>query len=114
MNQLVLLAVKALNGGLFVVAFALMGEMLQPKRFAGLFSAAPSVALANMIVVIAAKGHSDGIANARGMMVGAVAFALSALVGVVFVRRYRAKRGSAFMAATWLVLAGAGYLSVLA
>jgi hypothetical protein len=39
-HPVVVLAVKALNGGLFVVAFALVGEVLDPKRFAGLFSAA--------------------------------------------------------------------------
>jgi hypothetical protein len=38
------LAVKAVYGGLFVVLFSLIAELLTPKRFAGLFSAAPSVA----------------------------------------------------------------------
>jgi hypothetical protein len=33
-------------GGALVVAFALLSETLKPKRFAGLFSAAPAVALA--------------------------------------------------------------------
>jgi Protein of unknown function (DUF3147) len=108
-TDLPVLAIKALNGGLFVVAFALVSEMLQPKRFAGLFSAAPSVALANLIVVVASKGHGAGSANARGMLVGAAAFAISALAGVTLVRRYRAKLGSALLAMTWLGLAGAGY-----
>jgi len=104
-----LLAIKMLNGGLFVVGFALVGEILQPKRFAGLFSAAPSVALANMIVVIAGKGYGDGIANTRGMLVGAVAFVVSALGGVVLIRRYRAMLGSVLMAVIWLGVAGLGY-----
>ena len=41
MHQAVVAAIRALNGGLFVIAFALVGEVLDPKRFAGLFSAAP-------------------------------------------------------------------------
>ena len=45
MKEIAPLALKALNGGLFVVAFALLAEMLKPKRFSGLFSAAPSIAL---------------------------------------------------------------------
>jgi uncharacterized membrane protein (GlpM family) len=114
MNQLPVLVIKMLNGGLFVVAFALLGEMLRPKRFAGLFSAAPSVALANMTVVIATQGHRDAIANTRGMVVGAAAFALSALAGIVFVRRYRSRLGSALIAAPWLAIAGIGYRGVLA
>jgi hypothetical protein len=32
----VLILVKAVNGGLFVASFAVIGEMLQPKRFAGI------------------------------------------------------------------------------
>ena len=60
MTQWWTLGIKAVNGGLFVVLFALIAEMLKPKRFAGLFSAAPSVALANLIVVIVAKGHGQG------------------------------------------------------
>jgi hypothetical protein len=39
------LAVKALLGGAAVVAFSLVGQAGHSKRFAGLFSAAPSVAL---------------------------------------------------------------------
>ena len=113
-TDLPILVIKALNGGLFVVAFALVGEMLQPKRFAGLFSAAPSVALANLIVVIASKGPGVGSANARGMLVGAAAFAVSAAGGVLLVRRYRAKLGAALVAVTWLGLAGAGYRVFLA
>ncbi|MEA2502248.1 MAG: hypothetical protein QOD01_2359, partial [Actinomycetota bacterium] len=48
MKTAAVLGLKAVNGGLFVVAFALVSEALKPKRFAGLFSAAPSVALANL------------------------------------------------------------------
>src|ERR1700716_2852851 len=70
----VLLGLKAANGGLFVVVFALVSEVLTPKRFAGLFSAAPSVALANLAVIVATKGYAEAIANTRGMVIGAVAF----------------------------------------
>jgi hypothetical protein len=113
-NPLLLHAIKALNGGLFVAGFALVGEMLEPKRFAGLFSAAPSVALANLIVVIGAQGDQEAIADTRGMAVGAIAFALSAVAGVALVRRYRATRGAALVAATWLLISAVGYLGVLA
>ena len=42
----IVLALKAINGGLFVVGFAVVAEVLKPSRFAGLFSAAPSIAMA--------------------------------------------------------------------
>ena len=109
MTQWWTLGIKAMNGGLFVVLFSLIAEMLEPKRFAGLFSAAPSVALANLIVVIVANGHGEGIANSRGMVIGALAFSLSCLVGIVAVCRYRALPGSSLLILTWLVAALPGY-----
>ena len=78
MKTVAILGLKAANGGLFVVAFALVSEVLKPKRFAGLFSAAPSVALANLAVVVAIKGHAEAIASTRGMVIGALAFTASA------------------------------------
>ena len=35
MSPLAFVAIKALVGGLLVVAFSLVGEVLQPERFAG-------------------------------------------------------------------------------
>jgi hypothetical protein len=109
MTQWWTLGIKAVNGGLFVVLFSVIAEMLKPKRFAGLFSAAPSVALANLIVVIVAKGHGEGIANTRGMVIGALAFSLSCLLGVVAVRRWRAVAGSSALMLVWLALALPGW-----
>jgi uncharacterized membrane protein (GlpM family) len=113
MHQVVVLAIKALNGGLFVVAFALIGEVLDPKRFAGLFSAAPSVALANLSVTIVDKGPHDARQNAIGMMVGAVALIVFCLVARRSVERFEALIGSAMAGAAWLVVAVAGCVLVL-
>jgi uncharacterized protein DUF3147 len=38
--------VRFLIGGVAVSAFAVLGDLLKPKSFAGLFGAAPSIALA--------------------------------------------------------------------
>lgn len=51
MSDTALLAFKALTGGLFVAGFAVVAELLVPKRFAGLFSASPAVALGNLLVI---------------------------------------------------------------
>ena len=40
--------VRFLIGGLAVSSFAILGDLLRPKSFAGLFGAAPSVALATL------------------------------------------------------------------
>ena len=40
--------IRFLIGGVVVSVFAIVGDVLKPKSFAGLFGAAPSVALATL------------------------------------------------------------------
>jgi Protein of unknown function (DUF3147) len=47
---------QVIIGGLFVSAFAVLGDSLKPKSFAGLFGAAPSVALATLLLTIRSQG----------------------------------------------------------
>lgn len=50
------LALRLFIGGAVVSAFAVLGDMLKPKSFAGLFGAAPSVALASIALAAAQHG----------------------------------------------------------
>jgi hypothetical protein len=43
-------------GGIIVSIFAMLGDLLKPRSFAGLFSAAPSVALATLGLTILTDG----------------------------------------------------------
>ena len=61
-------------GGFVVSAFALLGDLLKPESFAGLFGAAPSVALATLGLALHAHGASYAAQEARSMTGGAVAF----------------------------------------
>jgi hypothetical protein len=61
-------------GGLIVSLFATLGDVLKPKSFAGLFGAAPSVALATLGLTIAADGKLYAATEARSMIAGAFAF----------------------------------------
>jgi hypothetical protein len=95
----------------FVAAFALIAEVAQPKRFAGLFSAAPSIALANLIVIAVASGTFDAQQQSTGMVVGALALVGACAAGLHFIGRWRALRGSLGIWTVWLALAtGAGTL----
>jgi hypothetical protein len=61
-------------GGVIVSAFAVLAEVFRPKSFAGLFGAAPSIALATMGITIAQHGKAYAGLEARSMVFGAMAF----------------------------------------
>lgn len=42
-------------GGFAAAAFAVMGDVLRPKSFAGLFGAAPSIALATLFITLSQR-----------------------------------------------------------
>lgn len=66
--------IRFLVGGAVVSVFAIIGDVLKPKSFAGLFGAAPSVALATLALTIATEGASYAAIEARSMLGGAIAF----------------------------------------
>ena len=61
-------------GGVIVSFFAVIAEMLRPKSFAGLFGAAPSIALATLGITIASHGKTYAATEAHFMIFGAMAF----------------------------------------
>src|ERR1035437_10942720 len=78
---------RFLIGGTLVSAFALVGDAVRPKSFAGLFGAAPSVALATLGLTVATEGASYAATEARSMMAGAIAFmAFASFVSWVMMR----------------------------
>jgi Protein of unknown function (DUF3147) len=99
------LVVRAVLGGLLVTVFALAGEVVKPKWFAGIFGASPAIALANLTLVVVVEGTGKAIADSRAMIGGAVALVVACVIGVVAVRRLRAYKGTAVMIATWIVVA---------
>ena len=85
--MLIQLVVRFVIEGLVVSAFAALGEVFTPKRFAGLFAAAPSVALATLALTVAAEGPAYAALEARSMMAGALAFfAYAVCVSRVMIR----------------------------
>ena len=76
-------------GGIVVSVFALIGDLFKPKSFAGLFSAAPSVALASLGLAFAQHGPAYASLEGRSMMVGAVAFFLYSQLVAYLVLRHK-------------------------
>lgn len=84
MSQFVL---RFLIGGAVVSAFAALAEILRPKSFAGLFAAAPSIALATLGLAVRYDGKAYAAVEARSMIAGALAFfCYAALASWVLVR----------------------------
>jgi hypothetical protein len=83
------LTIRFLIGGFIVSLFAMLGEVLRPKSFAGLFGAAPSIALATVGITIHQKGQTFAALEARSMMIGAIAFFVYAVLTSWTLRRYR-------------------------
>lgn len=83
--------IRFLVGGAVVSLFALIADVLKPKSFAGLFGAAPSVALATLSLTIATEGAAYAAVEARSMMAGAAAFFFYASCVSWVLMRYRMK-----------------------
>jgi hypothetical protein len=71
MTQIV---IRFFVGGIVVSSFAIIGDILRPKSFAGLFGAAPSVALATLALTVAGDGRLYAATEGRSMIAGAIAF----------------------------------------
>jgi len=79
--------IRFLIGGVVVSVFAVVGDVLKPKSFAGLFGAAPSVALATLGLTVATEGAFYAATEARSMVAGAIAFfAYASFVSWVMMR----------------------------
>jgi hypothetical protein len=94
-------------GGLFVSGFAIIGNLFKPKSFAGLFAAAPSLALATLALTIGNDGVAYATVEARYMLAGAVAFFLYARLTMIVLSRYKitAKRVTSVLLVLWLQIA---------
>lgn len=99
------LILRFVIGGVVVSAFAALGDVLKPKSFAGLFGAAPSVALATLGLTIASKGKIYAATEGRSMIVGALVFCLYAYLCSWLMLRHRWKAVAVTISALgiWLV-----------
>jgi hypothetical protein len=69
MSQIV---IRFLVGGIAVCLFAALGDILKPKSFAGLFGAAPSIALATLSLTLIEKPPLYVAIECRSMLFGAL------------------------------------------
>jgi len=102
------LLARFIVGGIVVSAFALIGSCLKPRSFAGLFGAAPSVALATIGLAVTTQGKTYAATEARSMIIGTVAFFVyAACISRLLVHhQLPALPASALSIVVWLSVAG--------
>ena len=81
--------VRFLIGGIFVSVFAAVGGLFKPTSFAGLFGAAPSVALATLALTISKDGKAFAGAECRSMIAGAAGLCLYSILVSQLLSRFR-------------------------
>jgi len=99
--------VRFLIGGCAVSAFSAIAGIFKPKSFAGLFGAAPSVAIATLGMAVAKEGVAYAADECRSMVAGAAALGVySLLVSWVLMRvRLTAWKATIASMPVWFVTA---------
>ncbi len=110
--MILLLLVKFLVGGSLVVAFALICDMIHPHYAAGIFAAAPSIALASLGIGFISEGGVTVQQEAIGMAVGACAMIVYVLVAEPTIKRTNSLVGSLATIVIWLAVGIGGYFVV--
>ena len=91
-----------------MVAFALLSDALRPKAFAGVFSAAPSVALASLALTATLMSPAKASQAALAMTAGAVGMVAFCTVAALLEKKLGAVSTSAL---AWLSWAGVSALA---
>jgi uncharacterized membrane protein (GlpM family) len=114
-QDLMELAFRFIVGGLVVSLFAVLGDVFKPKSFAGLFGAAPSVAIATLGLGAITHGSAYAATESRSMMIGAFAFLFYALVCMWVLTKRRLAAACVCSAAlvVWGATSLVGYFLVL-
>ena len=104
--------IRFLIGGTVVSLFALLGDVLRPRSLAGVFGAAPSVALGTLALTLHSQGDSYAATEARSMVIGAAATVVYAWVCAVVLWKRRTPVPAATLGAlaVWLAAALGGWL----
>jgi hypothetical protein len=98
---------RLLIGGLVVSAFATVSGLFKPITFAGLFGAAPSVALATLALAISKDSKAYAGTECRSMMAGAAGLCLYSILVSQLLTRFRLSAMAATLSAVplWFLTA---------
>jgi len=99
-------AVRFLLGGTIVSLFALVGAVLEPPTFAGIFGSAPSVAIGTLALAFLKDGPAYARTETRSMLLGAMGLVAYSLCCIWVLHRPRLSvwAGTAVSWVTWFVV----------
>jgi hypothetical protein len=100
---------KAIAGGCLVVAFAMISDVLKPKAFAGLFSAAPSVAIASLALTAVLMSSDKASQSALAMVAGALGMIAFCLIAGLLEKRVGAVAGAGLAWLSWAAVAAIAF-----
>ena len=103
-------------GGLVVSAFAVLGDIFRPKSFAGLFGAAPSIALCTLALALSGQGARYVMLEGRAMIIGAAGLFFYGICVCQLMQRWkmRALPATALSLVVWAIIAVGGGATLLA
>jgi uncharacterized membrane protein (GlpM family) len=101
--------IRFLIGGFVVSLFSILGDLFKPKSFAGVFAAAPTIALATMALTLRKHGAQYLAMDARSMVAGAIAFCAYACLCSFALMRFNMKAlaATALLLPVWCITAAA-------
>jgi len=94
-------------GGIAVSLFAVLSDVFRPKSFAGLFGAAPSIALSTLGIAFYQQGAGYVAIEGRSMILGAIALCLYCVVVCYMLKRgnLRALPATTLGIVAWMAIA---------
>jgi hypothetical protein len=106
---------RFLLGGIIVSVFAVLGGIIRPKSLAGLFGAAPSIALCTLGLALMSDGAKYAAIEARSMIIGAIALMFYSIAVCQLMQRLRwhALSATSISLVGWMMVAVAGKLIIL-
>jgi hypothetical protein len=109
------LLVRFVVGGAIVAVFSVFGDLFRPKTFAGIFGAAPSLALATLGLTYLEQGAGYAALEGRSMIAGAVALSIYSLTSgrLALARALPVWLGMGLLWSEWLAVAVALWAIVL-
>ena len=88
-------------GGLLVCVFALISQVCMPKQFAGIFSAAPSVLLAGLVITLLTKGAAHAALTTEGAIAGATGLVFYCVLATPAIKRFKTTIGVTVSLVGW-------------